>query len=340
MNQQKRFAELLVLLLFVALIGVQPTSAAEKREVNVYTDRQEVFLKPLFELFEQQTGIHVNSLFVKKGVLEKLRIEGESSPADVLIFLDIAKILKAVDSGLIAPLDDDHLRGAIPAALRDPDNHWFAMTIRPRIIYADADADVGSLARYENMADAEWAKQICIRDLKHNYNVGLLADIYNRIGANAFDAFLNGFVDNLARRPKGKDRTQIKSVIAGECRLGVANLYYYFGMLQKADDDERAKLESLQLVLPKPTHVNITAMMLAKNHRHSQEAKALMRFLVSDVAQRHFAEHNGEFPVQRDVTLPPLLEQYRERAAVISHDWRAQVEAKKIVAEYIDRLSN
>lgn len=282
----------------VALAGT--TAAAGAQEVNVYSLRQPFLVEPLFEAFTAQTGIDVNVIFAKKGVLERIKREGRNSPADVILTVDIGRLSDAVAADLVQKVDSPVLNDAIPAQYRAADGSWFALTTRARIIYASKDrVQPGEVTRYEDLADPKWRGRICTRSGTHSYQVALTASMIAALGEEGAEAWLRGMKENLARKPQGNDRAQVKAIKEGQCDLSLGNSYYYGKMLEK--EDQQAWAQSVYLIFPnqqdRGTHVNISGMAMAKNAPNRASALKLMEFLASPEAQRIYAEVNYEYPV-------------------------------------------
>ena len=68
-----------------------------KSEVNVYSYRQPILIDPFFEEFTKTTGIKVNVLHAKKGLLERLLSEGANTPADLILAVDISRLKQFVE---------------------------------------------------------------------------------------------------------------------------------------------------------------------------------------------------------------------------------------------------
>src|SRR5690606_12126329 len=148
------------------------TDAADPREVNLYTTREPGLIQPLLDAFTASSGIEVNPVFVRDGLLERVRAEGERSPADVLMTVDTGNLLDLVDDGQTQPVESQVLADAVPAHLRGQDGQWFALSLRDRILYADKDLALESFT-YEELADPKWKGRVCIRSGQHPYNTSL-----------------------------------------------------------------------------------------------------------------------------------------------------------------------
>ena len=289
------------------------TGAALAQEVNVYSHRQPELVQPLFDAFTAQTGIAVNVAFVNKGMAERLKAEGARSPADLVMTVDIARLAQVVAAGVTQPVISETLNTNIPAAFRDADNQWFGLTSRARVVFASKDrvAD-GAISTYEDLADPNWQGRICSRAGTHDYNLALLAAVIDHHGAQAARAWATGLHDNLAKRPEGGDRDQVKSIWAGECDISLGNTYYMGEMM--ADPDQRKWADSVRIIFPTfaegGTHVNISGMAMTKSAPHREDALKLMEFLTSEPAQKIYAEINHEFPLRTGVERSELVESW------------------------------
>ena len=289
------------------------TGAALAQEVNVYSHRQPELVQPLFDAFTAQTGIAVNVAFVNKGMAERLKAEGARSPADLVMTVDIARLAQVVAAGVTKPVISETLNTNIPAAFRDADNQWFGLTSRARVVFASKDrvAD-GAVSTYEDLADPKWQGRICSRAGTHDYNLALLAAVIDHHGAQAARAWATGLHDNLAKRPEGGDRDQVKSIWAGECDISLGNTYYMGEMM--AAPDQRKWADSVRIIFPTfaegGTHVNISGMAMTKSAPHREDALKLMEFLTSEPAQKIYAEINHEFPLRTGVERSELVESW------------------------------
>ena len=275
--------------------------AASAQEVNVYSLRQAFLVEPLFEKFTEQSGVKVNVIFAEKGLVERIKQEGANSPADILMTVDISRIQQAVDAGVTEAVSNETLAANIPAHLRDPEGHWFALTQRGRAIYASKDRVAeGEITSYEDLADPKWEGRICTRSGTHVYNVALFASMIAVDGEEKPKTWLEGLKSNLARKPQGNDRAQVKAIKEGECDLAIGNTYYYGKMLE--NEEQRPWAEAVNIVFPnqdgRGMSMNISGMSLIKGAPNQENAVKLMEFLSDDVAQKIYAEVNYEYPVK------------------------------------------
>lgn len=296
-------------------LSVMPLSASADGEVNIYSYRQAYLLEPLLNAFEQETGIKANVVFAKQGLAERLEREGRNSPADVVMTVDISRINELVERDLVAAVDSDTLADNIPENLRHPEGKWFALTTRGRLIFTSNErVEEGEITTYEELADDKWNDRICTRSGKHPYNIALISSMIAHHGEEKTEEWLNGVKDNLARKPQGGDRDQIKAISEGVCDIAIGNSYYYGNMLN--DENQRPAAEAVRLVFPnaddRGTHVNISGISLTKSAPNRDNAVRLMEFLSTDEAQRIYAEANTEYPANPDVQPSGLVAEWGE----------------------------
>ena len=306
MNVSRRSAAALVL--SVLLAGATAAPALAGGEVNVYTYRQPSLINPLFEAFTARTGIQVRAVFADNGLVERLAQEGRNSPADLLLTADVGRLAEAAGRGLAQPVTSQAILDKVPANLRDAGNQWFGLTMRARVIYASVERAPVTAITYEELADPKWKGKICMRPGNHPYNLGLIAAMIAHKGEDATREWLKGLKANLAVKPSGNDRSQAKSVFAGECDLALANTYYMGKMLTNDKEPEQKDwARAVKIVFPSSpgfgTHVNISGMLLTANAPNKDNAIKLMEFLASDEAQQLYANGNFEYPVNPAV--PP-----------------------------------
>lgn len=291
----------------VATVGL---SAANAGEVNVYSYRQPFLVEPLFAKFTEATGHEVNVVFAKKGLIERAKQEGRLSPMDVLLTTDIGNLTHAKASGITAPVKDETIDAAIPAKYRDPEGHWIGLTSRIRVIYASKErVQNAENLTYETLATPEFEGRVCTRSGKHAYQIALVAAMINHHGVEGTEEWLTGLKHNLARKPSGNDRAQVKAIWQGQCDVALGNSYYYVAMM--GNPDQRAWAESVNVVFPnqqgRGAHANISGMALGANAPNKDAALALMEYLTSEEAQRMYAEVNGEYPLREGTPWSDIL---------------------------------
>ncbi len=295
---------------FVALAACP--LAATAQEVNLYTTRETGLIQPLLDAFTKSTGIKVNAIFVKDGLIERVKAEGPNSPADVLMTVDFGGLIDAVDQGVTQPVRSEALAAAIPANLRDPDGHWYALSLRARLVYVSKDRVPLTAISYEELADPKWKGKICIRSGQHPYNTSLIAAYIAHHGEANAEAWLRGVKANLARKATGGDREVARDILGGICDIGVGNSYYVGLMRSGTGGPDQLKWgAAINPLLPTfkggGTHVNISGAAIAKHSPNKANALKLLEYLVSNDAQALYAQMNYEYPVRSGAAVEPII---------------------------------
>ena len=277
--------------------------AQASSEVNVYSARKEALIKPLLDKFEQSTGITVNLITGKAdALLQRIRIEGKASPADIFITVDAGRLQRAKEAGILQAIDSEILNANIPQNLRDSDNLWFGLSQRARtIFYSKANVNPSQLTSYEDLADKKWRGRICLRSSNNIYNQSLVASMIDNIGAEKTLTWATALVNNIAKPPAGGDTAQLKAVAAGVCDITISNTYY-FGRLMNSDKaDDKKVVEKVGLFWPnqndRGVHMNVSGAGVTKYARHKDNAIKLIEFMTSAESQAWYAAVNSEFPV-------------------------------------------
>lgn len=299
----------------LALIALAFASPALADEVNIYSHRQPELIQPLMDAFTAETGIEVNIAFVDKGMAERLTAEGSRSPADLVLTVDIGRLIELVEAGVTQAVENPVLTANIPAEFRDPGNQWFGLTTRARIVYASIErVKPGEITSYEDLADPKWQGRLCMRSGLNDYNVALTAAYLAHHTPEETTSWLTGLKANLARKPTGGDRDQVKSIWAGECDIALGNTYYIGQMLNDPEQIEFAKAVRIDFPVfaDGGTHMNVSGIALTKAAPNKAAALQLMEWLASDEAQRIYAGTNHEFPVKPGVTRSDLVQAWGE----------------------------
>jgi iron(III) transport system substrate-binding protein len=281
--------------------------------VNVYSSRHYPLDKIIYGNFEKATGIRVNVVSGNVNALfERLKREGRNSPADVLITVDAGNLGRAQAGGLFQPMKSDIVAKAVPAHLREPNGLWTGLTMRARVImYAKDRVKPSQLSTYESLADPKWKGKLLVRSSNSIYNQSLVASMIAVHGADEAADWAKGVVANMARKPKGGDRDQIKAVMAGEGDIAISNTYYLGLMSESKNAEDRAAIEKIGVFFPnqgnRGAHVNVSGAGLTKYAPHKASGTKLIEFLVSKEVQELVAKHNYEYPVREDVEWAPVV---------------------------------
>lgn len=302
---------LAALVVGAAMLATPRARAAE--EVNVYSFRQEVLIRPLLDAFTAETGIAVNLLSAKEdALLERLKTEGRNSPADILMTADAGRLYRAKEAGVLQPVQTSALDALIPAHYRDPEGYWFGLSVRARpIMYAKGRVDPAALDSYDDLADPTWRGKVCIRSSNSIYNQSMLAAMIAHVGPEKTEQWAEGLVANFARKPVGGDRDQIRAVAAGECDVAVANTYYLGRLATSSDEGDQAAAEAIGIVWPDQdgagVHVNISGAGVAAYAPNKDNALRLLEFLAGDEAQKTYADTVMEYPIRDDIPPAPVV---------------------------------
>ena len=302
-NIMLRFTQISVTFFFMFSAQVMAS------ELNIYSHRQPFLINPFLESFTKETGIKTNVVYSTKGLAQRLKAEGKNSPADVILTVDIGRLQVYADMKLLAKINSKKLLANIPNHLRSNDDTWVSLSKRSRIIVTSKSRVVPlSILRIEDLADPKWKGKICTRPGSHVYNRALMASIIAAHGIEAATKWAEGLVANLARRPQGNDRAQVKAIHEGQCDIAIINNYYY-GKLKYSDDEkQRVWAEGLSLVFPnqglndRGAHINISGGGVAKFSKNKDNAIKLLEFLSEEASQQLYGEINFEYPVNPRVT--------------------------------------
>jgi iron(III) transport system substrate-binding protein len=288
---------------------------AQEKVLNLYSARHYQTDEALYANFSKSTGIKINRIELgDEPLLERLRAEGNKSPADVILLVDAARLWKAQSEGLFSPVQSKVLMDRIPVELRASDNSWFGFSSRARVIvYNKATIKVEDADTYEELADPKNKGKVCTRSGSHPYNLSLFGSMVERSGEANTQAWLKGIVDNQARSPKGGDTDQIKAVASGECGIALTNSYYWVRLLKSTKPEDREVVAKVGVVMPNQasygTHMNLSGGAVARYAPNREAAVQFLEYLASDEAQGYFANGNNEWPVVKSaVQRNPELE--------------------------------
>ncbi|UTW49763.1 Fe(3+) ABC transporter substrate-binding protein [Bacterioplanoides sp. SCSIO 12839] len=299
-----------------ALLSTITAAPAMADQVNIYSFRQPFLIEPILAEFTKETGIKTKVVFSKKGLIQRLQREGELSPADLVLTSNFSKLLELKDKQLTQPYAlTDTLEANVPAKFRDNENQWIALTQRVRNVYSSKErAGDQSNIRYEDLADEKFKGKVCTRSGKHPYNLGLIASMIAHHGEAETEQWLRGVKANLARKPQGNDRAQVKAIKEGLCDVSLGNSYYLGKMLK--DENQIAWANAVNLNFPnqqdRGSHVNVSGAVLTRHAPNKDAAEKLLAFLTSDKAQQMYAEVNFEYPVKPGAQASELVQSWGE----------------------------
>lgn len=298
----------------IVLAAAASVAQADDRVLNLYSARHYQTDEALYDNFTKATGIKINRVEADDaGLLQRLKAEGNASPADVILLVDASRLWRGEQDGLFQPVRSAVLNARVPAQFRggmvgnDGANgaqgaQWFGMSTRARVIVFDKTRlKATDFDTYEKLAGPAAKGLFCVRSGSHPYNLSLFGSMLEHLGPQATEAWLKGLVANMARDPKGGDTDQIKAVAAGECGVALSNSYYVARLMRSNKPEDRATMEKVGVIFPNQsswgTHVNIAGAAVARNAKNRDAAVQFLEYLASDSAQRYFADGNNEYPV-------------------------------------------
>jgi iron(III) transport system substrate-binding protein len=327
----------------LAALAMQLPAQAQEKVLNIYSARHYQTDEALYDGFTKSTGIKINRVEADDaGLVARLRAEGSSSPADVILMVDAARMAVADSQGLFQPIQSAKLDAAIPANLRATPTKdgvtWTGFSTRARVIvYDPLRVKAADVATYEQLADPKLKGLVCTRSGSHPYNLSLFATVVERLGDAPGQAWLQGVVDNMARAPKGGDTDQIRAVASGECGVALSNSYYMARLLKSKKPEDQSVVEKVRVVFPNQgtsgTHVNIAGAAVAKHAKHRDNAIAFMEYLASPAAQDYFANGNNEFAAAKGVKVDNAA-----LKAMGGEDFKAETVPLGVVAKNLTKV--
>jgi iron(III) transport system substrate-binding protein len=320
-----------LLALVAAIISATP---ALSDEVVVYSARNEQLIKPLFDAYTKETGVNIRFVTDKEGaLLQRLKAEGENTPADMLITVDAGNLWEAAREGSLKPVQSKVLAANVPAHLRDPGNQWFGLSVRARtIFFNNQKVKPADLTTYEDLGNPKWKGRLCLRTSKKVYNQSLVAMMIAEHGETLTEQMVRSWVDNLATAPFPDDTKMLEAIAAGQCDVGIANTYYFGRLIEKKPG------LPLSIFWPNQkgsgVHVNVSGAGITKHAKHEKEAIKLLEWLSSDKAQNLFADVNLEYPVNPVTKTDPVVAawgQFKQNPVNVSKAGELQATAVKLM---------
>ncbi len=306
-------------LILISLVLLSVLNSIYASELNVYTSRHYDSDLKLYQDFTDQTGIKVNIISAKgKALIERLKSEGENSPADIFITVDAGNLWAVQDYGLFRPINSDNINLIVPKKYRGENNEWIALAKRARVIFYNKqsylDEDLKNLS-YETLDSEKWKNKLAIRSSNNLYNQSLVASLIARYGEDYTENWARGLVENFARKPQGNDRAQIIAVANNEADLAIANSYYLGLMLSGKKGDKQLNAgKKVKILFPSQNkygaHINISGAGIMKASKNYDNAIKFLEFMVSEKAQKHLVENTYEYPINSKVKPSTLISQF------------------------------
>lgn len=303
----------LITTLYIVIFSFSNTFADE---VNVYTSRHYDSDDALYSEFTKETGIEVNIISGNgSALIERLRVEGQNSPADIYFTVDAGNLWKVQKEGYFKSINSESIKSVVPENLRGPNDEWVAIAKRARVIYYNptkvSENEINNLS-YEDLANPEWKERIAIRSSSNMYNQSLVASLISNHGIETTESWAKDFVNNFARSPQGSDRAQIVAVANGEADIAIANSYYIGIMLSgRSGDDQLQAAKKVKIHFPnqgnRGAHINISGAGILKNSPNSENATKFLEFLLSKEVQEYMVNISFEYPVLNGINPHPSI---------------------------------
>ncbi len=334
--------------LLTLLTGLLISCTADKPENNtdkpqtksnklvVYSSRKEHLIKPAFDLYTEQTGVKIEYLTDKAGVLiERIKAEGETSQADILITVDAGNLGHAKAQGLFKPLNSNVVNNTVADYLKDNDDTWTGLSLRARtIVYNTVTVKPEELSTYEALGSKQWQGKLCLRTSKKVYNQSLVASLISEHGETEAEAIVSGWINNLAIQPTSNDTKVMEAIIAGVCDVGIVNSYYFGRLQTKTPDLPLALFWPNQQENGTGVHVNVAGAGILKHTKNAEAAKALIEWLLSPAAQAIFAGAGQEYPINENIPADPQVSSwgnFKNSTMPLSQAYKLQPEAVKLM---------
>ena len=304
--------------LSIFIIGCSPNK--KSNEINLYSQRHYTVDKKQYENFEKLTGIKVNVVKANADeLIERLKNEGENSPADLFITVDAGKLFRAKDLGLLQKVTNSKITKNIDPSLIDKDGFWVPITYRARIlVYSNDRVNKDELSTYQELTNEKWKNRILVRSSSNAYNQALMSSIVANEGTEAAEQWASGLVENFSRDPKGSDRDQVKAIAAGQGDVAIVNSYYIGLLLSSSKQEELKAGKAVSVFFPNQgenesgTHINVSGIGLTKYSPNKENALKLIEYLTSKEAQKLYINTSFEYPVNPKVEPAEIVKNWGE----------------------------
>jgi len=297
------------IIVFFALCSFISCQKNNSNEVNIYSQRHYEVDRIQYENFQEKTGIKVNVIKASADeLLERLKNEGNNTPADLFVTVDAGKLQKGVEMGVFQKIDNNVINSNVSYDLKDPNGYWIPITYRARLlVYSNDRVSESDLSTYEDLANKKWEGRLLVRSSSNAYNQALMSSLYANLGKEAVTDWSTNIVTNFARDPKGNDRDQVKAIAAGQGDVAIVNSYYIGLLLSSKKQSEVDAGKSVSVFFPnqgnneRGTHINISGFAMTKNASNKENAIKLLEYLTSVEAQNTYANNSYEYPANPNV---------------------------------------
>ena len=300
------------------LLIISCSNNESEQVVNMYSQRHYDVDQKQYDNFEEKTGIKVNVIKANADeLIQRIKSEGENSPADLFITVDVGKLWQAADMGLLQKYDDINLTDGIPENLIDKNGFWVPVTYRSRVlVYSNERVKESELSTYEDLANPKWKGRLLVRSSSNSYNQALMSSLVANLGEDATQEWTKSVVANFARDPKGNDRDQVKAIAAGQGDVAIVNSYYIGLLLSSENEEEVNAGNAISVFFPnqgegeRGSHINVSGVALAKNSPNKSNALKLIEYLTSDEAQEIYVNNTFEYSVKPNIEPNDIVKEW------------------------------
>ena len=300
------------------LLIISCSNNESEQVVNMYSQRHYDVDQKQYDNFEEKTGIKVNVIKANADeLIQRIKSEGENSPADLFITVDVGKLWQAADMGLLQKYDDINLTDGIPENLIDKNGFWVPVTYRSRVlVYSNERVKKSELSTYEDLANPKWKGRLLVRSSSNSYNQALMSSLVANLGEDATQEWTKSVVANFARDPKGNDRDQVKAIAAGQGDVAIVNSYYIGLLLSSENEEEVNAGNAISVFFPnqgegeRGSHINVSGVALAKNSPNKSNALKLIEYLTSDEAQEIYVNNTFEYSVKPNIEPNDIVKEW------------------------------
>ena len=307
-------------ILFSLILGSCSSVNKNTNEINIYSQRHYNVDEIQYQNFEKLTGIKVNVTKANADeLIQRMKNEGENSPADLFITVDVGKLWQGGEMGLFQKFQDESVFANIDPQLLDKNGYWVPVTYRSRVIvYSNQRVEKNELSTYEDLSNEKWKGRLLVRSSSNAYNQALMSSLVENLGTENTTKWSEGVVSNFARDPKGSDRDQVKAIAAGQGDIAIVNSYYIGLLLSSLKDEEINAGNAVSVFFPnqadneRGAHVNISGLTLTKNAPNRENAIKLIQYLTSIEAQKTYVSNSYEYSVNPDVKPDEIVQSWGE----------------------------
>ena len=310
----------IIYLFTVVLFASCMQNKKESNEINIYSQRHYNVDEIQYKNFEKLTGIKVNVTKANADqLIQRMKNEGNNSPADLFITVDVGKLWQGGDMGLFQKFDDKSVFKNIDPQLLDKNGYWVPVTYRSRVVvYSNERVDKEELSTYEDLSNEKWRGKLLVRSSSNAYNQALMSSLVENLGSENTTKWSEGVVSNFARDPKGSDRDQVKAIAAGQGDIAIVNSYYIGLLLSSQKEEEINAGNAVSVFFPnqgeneRGAHINISGLALTKNAPNRENAIKLIQYLTSAEAQKIYVSNSFEYSVNPDVKPDEIVQAWGE----------------------------